>query len=233
MCHFQALFLHGRVTHVAGPGRVNSADQTKAGQAQGSRRSKRKFLECSGQRSNRQKVEGRLPPSQPPAPSHGPPTRPPVRTGRLQHLYLIRSMPSPPPSLWALLKYDVVILCSLWPARGREVLPCWVDVLEAAGVPVHCGLPPPGLPLGLLWAVVQGQGSHSFRLIVYVVGWRGRVLRNAVIQRVRWGWGRDHQGAPQALPQVTGHCIERHCILPLWAPWPGGRHWRRGRRRWQ
>lgn len=74
-----------------------------------------------------------------------------------------------PPSLWTFLKYNIVILGSLWPARGREVLPHWVDVQEATGVPVICGLPPPGVTLGALGPVIQGQDSHSLGLIIYVV----------------------------------------------------------------
>lgn len=74
-----------------------------------------------------------------------------------------------PPSLWTFLKYNIVILGFLWPARGREVLPHWVDVQEAAGVPVICGPPPPGVTLRALGAVIQGEDGHSLGLIIYVV----------------------------------------------------------------
>lgn len=155
--------------------------------------------------------------SLPALPQHRPP-RPP-RAGIRRGLHLLR-----PSSLWAFFKYNIVIFSSLWPARGREVLPRWAEVLEAAEVPVSRGLPPPGLAPGLLGAVIQGQGSHSLRLIIYVVGPWGRLILNAVIQRVYRRLRRAGQDAPQALPQGTGHRVEGHRILPLQAPWPGRGH---------
>lgn len=126
--------------------------------------------------------------------------------------------------LRAFLKYNIVILSSWLPARGREILPSWVDMLEASRVPVSCCLPPPCLTPGLLQAVIQGQGSHSFGLIVYVVVSRRRGLLNAVVQRVGRELKRDCQDAPEVLPQGTGHRIEGHGILSLRAPRPWSRH---------
>lgn len=149
--------------------RDNSSNHTKAGPAQVPEGAEHSSRDAVGRRNHQQKLEGR--PALPlplllagfqPLPGVHRPTS--ARAfGGASHLLCL------PPSFWGFLKYNIVILGSLWPARGREVLPRWVDVLAAAGVPVICGLPPPGLTLGFLGAVIQGRDSHSLRLIIYVV----------------------------------------------------------------